>query len=150
MSNDRDIKTLNSLIATTLDSADGYAEAAGYAEVSSLGALFRARAAERRAAVTAMQARVTALGGEPKDGGTVLASAHRMFINLRAGVAKAEDKTLVDEIERGEDYLRRKFDQSLQDHELAPDTLAVITQAYGSVRSGHDQMRGLRDAMNAG
>ena len=86
MQKDHDIKILNSLIETTLDSADGYAEAAKDARSESLISLFRERSTERRQVASTLQQRVRLLGGDPKDDGTVLASAHRMFVNLRTAV----------------------------------------------------------------
>lgn len=46
------IRTLNSLIATTIDSVDGYTEAAGASESSRFSQMFTARAQERRQAAT--------------------------------------------------------------------------------------------------
>ena len=48
MNNDHDIKVLNSLVETTLDSAEGYAEAAKDAKSAQLVSLFQGRAGERR------------------------------------------------------------------------------------------------------
>jgi len=53
--NDHDIKTLNSLIETTLDSSDGYAEAAKDAKSAPLVSLFTARATERRETASTLQ-----------------------------------------------------------------------------------------------
>ena len=112
MQNDHDIKTLNSLIATTLDSADGYAEAAKDAGSQSLIALFRARSQERQQVASTLQRCVRELGGKAEDDGTLLASAHRMFVNLRASVTSSDNKAVVDEVERGEDHIKAQFDYS--------------------------------------
>jgi uncharacterized protein (TIGR02284 family) len=148
MNNDHDIKILNGLIATTLDSADGYAEAAKDAKSESLVSLFRARAGERRTAAHTLQECVRSLGGKPEDDGTVLASAHRMFVNLRASLTKMDNKAVVDEVERGEDHIKHKFEDAMKDSELSPHTMAAITDVYTSVRSGHDQMRNMKQAMS--
>lgn len=148
MNNDHDIKTLNGLIATTLDSADGYAEAAKDAKSESLVSLFRARAGERRTAARKLQECVRSLGGDPEDDGTVLASAHRMFVNLRASLTKMDNKAVVDEVERGEDHIKHKFEDAMKDSALSPHTMAAITDVYASVRSGHDQMRNMKQAMS--
>jgi uncharacterized protein (TIGR02284 family) len=148
MNNDHDIKTLNGLIATTLDSADGYAEAAKDAKSESLVSLFRARASERRTAAHKLQECVRSRGGNPEDDGTVLASAHRMFVNLRTSLTKMDNKAVVDEVERGEDHIKHKFEDAMKDRELSPQTMAVITDVYASVRSGHDQMRNMQQAMS--
>ena len=144
MSNEHDIKTLNSLIATTLDSADGYAEAAKDAQGDSLVALFRSRSSERRTAASRMQQGVRSLGGEPEDEGTMLASAHRMFVNLRTSLTSHDNKAVVEEVERGEDHIKHKFEDAMKDPEISPATMTLISDVYTSVRSGHDQMRNLK------
>jgi uncharacterized protein (TIGR02284 family) len=144
MNGKHDIKVLNDLIETTLDSADGYAEAAKNAKSEQLAALFRARAGERGTVAATLQDCVRSLGGEPEDDGTVLASAHRMFVNLRASVTSNDNKAVVDEVERGEDHIKSKFEDAMNDKAVAPTTMSIIAEAYTSVRSGHDQMRDIK------
>lgn len=145
MSND--ISTLNSLIATTIDSVEGYAEAAKDSESGRFGAIFSDRASERRQAVTILQTAVTQLGGNAEDDGTVLASAHRVFLNLKSVVTGKDDKAIVNEVERGEDHIKAKFEDALKEDSLAASTRAAIEQAYVSVKQGHDQMRDLKHSM---
>ncbi len=144
-----DIRTLNSLIATTLDSADGYTEAAKDADSSRFGAMFTARAQERRTVTSNLQAEVSRLGGNPEDDGTVLAGAHRLFLNLKSAVTGNDDKAIVNEVERGEDHIKAKYEAALQDHDLSAPTRAAIEQAWTSVKTGHDEMRDLKHAMEA-
>jgi uncharacterized protein (TIGR02284 family) len=148
MQKDHDIKTLNSLIETTLDSADGYAEAAKDAKSESLISLFRERSTERRQVASTLQQRVRLLGGDPEDDGTVLASAHRMFVNLRSSLTSNDNKAVVDEVERGEDHIKSKFEDAMKDKDVSPDTMSVITDVYASVRNGHDQMRDIKQAFH--
>ena len=117
MNNKHDISTLNGLIETTLDSADGYAEAAKDAKSEQLISLFRARSGERRKVASTLQQCVRSLGGKPEDDGTVLASAHRMFVNLRTSLTSADNKAVVDEVERGEDHIKAKFEDAMKDKE---------------------------------
>lgn len=148
MSNSNDIKTLNSLIETTLDSADGYAEAAKDAKSEQLISLFNGRSSERRNAAAKLQQCVRSLGGEPEDDGTVLASAHRMFVNLRTSLTSNDNTAVVDEVERGEDHIKAKFDDAMNDAALSPTAIGVIADVYTSVRSGHDQMRDLKKTLH--
>lgn len=148
MKSNHDIKTLNSLIETTLDSADGYAEAAKDAKSPQLVSLFSERSSERKQVASTLQQCVRSLGGKPDDDGTVLASVHRMFVNLRASLTSNDNKAVVDEVERGEDHLKSKFESAMKDADLSPDTQASITNAYASVRSGHDQMRDIKRAFH--
>lgn len=142
--NDHDIGTLNSLIATTIDSVEGYAESAKDADNSRYATLFTARADERRRVASLLQAEVRRLGGTPSEGGTALGGAHRFFVNLKAAVTGRDDQAIVNEVERGEDHIKAKFEDARQDSELSEEARAVIEAGYRSVREGHDQMRDLK------
>ena len=142
-----DIRTLNGLIATTIDSVDGYTEAAKESESGRFGSIFTARAAERRQVASQLQAEVTRLGGNPEDDGTALASVHRAFLDLKSAVLGRDDQAIVNEVERGEDHIKAKYEDALKDNELAQATRDAIQQAYVSVRQGHDQMRDLKHSL---
>jgi len=143
------IATLNSLIATTIDSVDGYTEAAKDSENSRFGAMFTSRASERREVATRLQQEVTALGGDPEDDGTALAGAHRVFLNLKSTVMGKNDKAIIDEVEAGEDHIKAKFEDALVDRELSPAVKSVIESCFTSVKQGHDEMRDLKHSMQS-
>lgn len=145
--NNHDISTLNGLIATTIDSAEGYTEAAKDSEGSRFVALFTSRATERRAIASRLQQEVVRLGGKAEDDGTMLAGAHRMFLNLKAMMTKHDDKAIVNEVEAGEDHIKAKFEDALGDMELTPAVRSVIEGCYTSVKAGHDEMRDIKHAM---
>jgi len=144
---EHDVKVLNNLIETTIDSANGYGEAAKDADSTRFADTFASRAQERAQVTTQLQEQVRMLGGEPEDDGTVLAKAHRMFVNLRHSL-QSGDTAVVDEVERGEDHIKAKFEDALKDDDLSPPTRSVIMQAYVSVKTGHDQMRDLKHALH--
>ncbi|MBD3759254.1 PA2169 family four-helix-bundle protein [Rhizorhabdus sp.] len=148
MSNsDHDISTLNSLIATTIDSVDGYTEAAKDSQSGRFGALFTSRASERRQVASRLQQEVTRLGGKPEDDGTALAGAHRVFLNLKSMVTGQDEKAIINEVEAGEDHIKAKFEDAIRDTEVSPAVRAIIEEAYVSVKDGHDEMRDLKHAM---
>jgi uncharacterized protein (TIGR02284 family) len=141
--NEDHIKLVNGLVETTIDSADGYAEAAKDAEGARYKDLFERRAQERRSVASELQDEVRRLGGEAKDDGTVLAAAHRAFLNLKDAMTKG-DEAVVNEVEAGEDYIKAKYEKALQDTDVDPTTRAVIEKAWTSVKEGHDQMRDIK------
>ena len=141
--NEDHIKLVNGLVETTIDSADGYAEAAKDADASRYQDLFQRRAQERRSIASELQDEVRRLGGEPKDDGTILAAAHRAFLNLKDAVTKG-DEAVVNEVEAGEDYIKAKYEKALKDTDVQPQTRAVIEKAWASVKEGHDQMRDIK------
>ena len=148
MFRDKDVSTLNSLITTTIDSAVGFERAAEDAESGRFTEFFRSFGQERRAVVSQLQAQVRALGGEPNDDGSLTADLHRRWMDLRAAISgDGGDEAVIAEVERGEDHIKSKYESALKEDELAPETLAVIREAYQSVRAGHDQASQLKHNM---
>ncbi len=142
-----DVATLNSLIATTIDSIDGYQESAKATDDMRLKDMFETFASDRRQVVEQLRARVTALGGNPEDDGTILAAAHRQFVDLKAMVTGRDDKAIINEVERGEDHIKAKFENAMKDEEISSDTRAIISKACESVRRGHDAMSQMKHSM---
>lgn len=141
--NEDHIKLVNGLVETTIDSADGYETAAKDAEGARYKDLFERRAQERRSIASELQEEVRRLGGEAKDDGTILAAAHRAFVNLKGAVTKG-DEAVINEVEAGEDFIKAKYEKALEDTDVDPQTRRVIEKAWTSVKSGHDQMRDIK------
>src|SRR5215471_2936848 len=104
-----EIKVLNSLITTTLDSAKGYDAAAKDAKNPAFKSLFARWAEERKQMASELQREVRTLGGRPEADGSMLGSAHRIFLSVRDAMSKG-DKSVVDEVERGEDFIKGKYE----------------------------------------
>jgi uncharacterized protein (TIGR02284 family) len=138
-----DIKVLNSLIETTLDSADGYGQAAQSASNTSYRNLFREWSTERQRVATDLQGQVRSLGGTPDEDGSALAAGHRMFLKLKDSVTKG-DESVIDEVERGEDFIKAKFEEAIEDSDLSASVRDIVVRAYTSIKSGHDQARDLK------
>lgn len=143
-----DVHTLNSLIETTIDSVDGYERAAREAKNPEFRRIFEERAFERRRVIDELRQEVTRMGGEVEEEGSILAKAHRSFLKVRDAVAGGDDKQVVDEVERGEDFIKNKYEMAMRDDELTMAARETVTRAYDSVKSGHDQMSALKHGMD--
>ena len=150
MAHTKDITTLNTLIATLIDSIDGYEKSAGDVREPRIAQMFTSRAQERRTVVESLQAAVRAAGGEPEDEGSLAGGAHRMFLKLKEVVTGTDDEAIVNEVERGEDYLKEKFEAALGNVDLAPATQGAVQTAWESVRAGHDEMSQLKHSLQRG
>src|SRR6185437_13372064 len=141
------ISTLNTLIATSIDSVKGYEESAENIKNDRLREIFRQRADERQQVVESLRVEVRRLGGNPDDDGSFLGSAHRRFEDMKAAISGHDEKSIVNEVERGEDYLKGKFEAALKGDTLSGDSRAVVERCYQSVRQGHDQVSELKHGM---
>jgi uncharacterized protein (TIGR02284 family) len=143
------ISTLNTLIATTIDSITGYEDSAQNIDNERFREIFRQRANERQQVVESLRSEVRRLGGNPEDDGSFLGKAHQRFEDLKAAVTGRDEKAIINEVERGEDYLKDKFETALDGDTLSGDSRAVVERCYQSVRSGHDQMSQLKHGMES-
>ena len=147
MDNNASIATLNTLIATTIDSVNGYEDSASNIENDRFRKIFRQRASERQQVVEDLRAEVRRLGGNPEDDGSFLGKAHQRFEDLKAAVTGRDEKAIINEVERGEDYIKEKYETALNSDDLTGECRAVVERAYQSVRAGHDQMSQLKHGM---
>ncbi len=133
--NDRAIKTLNDLIETTLDSANGYRHAAD-------GVSKREELSRR------LQAEVRTFGGEPEDDQSLLGRIHNKFAEIRGELMGRDDSGVIDEVERGEDVIKARFEDATKDADL-PDTLRQrVAEEYVSIKADHDTISGLKHRLN--
>jgi len=142
-----EISTLNTLIATTIDSVTGYENSAKDIENQRFAEIFRERANERQQVVEQLRNQVRSLGGNPEDDGSFMGKTHQRFEDLKAAVTGQDEKSIVNEVERGEDYLKEKFEAALNSDALSGESRSVVEQCYQSVRAGHDQMSQLKHGL---
>ncbi|MCL6683142.1 ferritin-like domain-containing protein [Sphingomonas alba] len=143
------ITILNTLTATLIDSVEGYRDAAQNTESGRFQELFRQMANERSTCVEDLRAEVRRLGGDAEDDQSTMGSFHQRWLDLKAAITGRDDKAIINEVERGEDYLKAKFEKALDDGELDGDSRSVVERAFQSVREGHDKVSALKHGMEA-
>ena len=143
MSSNHDVSKLDDLIITLIDSVKGYEHSAEKAEAARYKGFFLEMAQDRRAAVAALQEASRAAGGTPADYGSAAGTLHRRVEDLRVALGGG-DKTIIKEVERGEDYLKEEFERVLNDERMSTEAMAAVREAYESVRRGHDEASDLK------
>ena len=144
--NAHDIKVLNGLIETTLDSADGYREAADETRDPHYRTLFERRGFERQQVVETLSEAVRGLGGDPESHGSILAKAHRAFLDVKHALLRNDD-SVVGSINSGESFIADKFERALEDKAISATTRETVRRAYASVKAEHDQMEALKHSL---
>ena len=144
----KDVAVLNTLLSTVYDSVKGYEESSRDVDSQQVRTLFHEGAKERVEVAHMLRDAITQMGGNPTDSPSALGAAHRAFMNLREMVSAREDKAIIEEVERGEDYIKEKFEAAIGNVELSPQALTIVQQAYTKVKAGHDRARDLKHAIN--
>ena len=148
MASSSDITVLNTLLSTVHDSVNGYRESSKDIDSQQVQQLFQQGVQERTQVAQMLPAAVVRMGGDPSDSPSTLGAAHQAFMKLRELVTNREDKAIIQEVERGEDYIKEKFEQAIGNTDLSPQALDVVQQAYTMVKRGHDRVRDLKQSIN--
>lgn len=151
MQGDREhaVKVLNSLIETTLDSANGYREAAENAQSTQYRTMFEERSRRRMDLTRQLQQEVRSFGGEPETEQSMLGKAHNKFVDLKNALTGGHsDKAVINEVERGEDMIKAKYEKAVNDSDLPVEVRQRITTAYESIRADHDEISRIKHQLH--
>lgn len=95
-----------------------------------------------------LQREVVEVEGDAPDDGPILGKTHQRFMDLKAALTGRDDKAIINEVERGEDYLKGKFEAVTADQEgMSPSLQAAVQRAWESVRQGHDKISQLKHSL---
>ncbi len=145
MDNDNAISTLNNLIETCKDGENGFRTAADGVKNAELKTLFTTYSQQRAKFAAELQGEVRGLGGDPEKTGSVAASLHRGWINIKSAVTGEDEAAVIAECERGEDSAKANYEEALKE-DLPANIKSTIERQYGEVKEAHDRVRDLKRA----
>lgn len=144
-SNDSVISALNGLIEICKDGQDGFKDAAEGIDRSELKTLFYEFSQQRAEFTGVLQQLVRSLGGDPETSGSFAGTIHRGWMDIKSAVTGKDEKAILNECERGEDYAKDAYSDALKLN--LPENIAdVIRQQSQTVQAAHNRIRELRNA----
>ena len=146
--NDDAVSTLNNLIETCKDGQNGFQTAADGVARGELKTLFHSYAQQRSKFAGELQNEVRRLGGDPEKAGSVAATLHRGWINIKSAVTGKDDNAVIAECERGEDSAVRNYQDALNSN-LPENVRSIVQQQFTQVKEAHDRIRSLERATDA-
>ncbi|HST53291.1 MAG TPA: PA2169 family four-helix-bundle protein [Pyrinomonadaceae bacterium] len=148
-SNDEVISTLNNLIETCRDGQNGFQSAADGVKNAELKSLFYSYSQQRAKFVGELQDEVRRLGGDPETTGSVAATLHRGWIDIKSAVTGGDEGSIISECERGEDSAVSNYRGAL-DKDLPANVRAIVERQFSQVKEAHDRIRSLERSSGAG
>jgi uncharacterized protein (TIGR02284 family) len=148
--NDNVISVLNNLIETCKDGQNGFQTAAEGVKRSDLKTLFGQYSQQRAQFAGELQAEVLRLGGDPEKTGSVAATLHRGWMNIKSAVTGEDENAVLAEAERGEDSAVANYKDALADQNLPADIRSIVERQSAQVKEAHDRIRNLERATDAG
>lgn len=141
----RAASTLNDLIQTCKDGEHGYQSAALLVDDLNLRHLFQSYAQQRAEFAAELQLEVRRLASEPAESGHASATVHRVWMDIKAGLAGGDEGSVISECGRGEDLAVRQY-QDILDAGLPGDLRSIVERQYLQVKDAHDHVRSLEQA----
>lgn len=148
-STEQAVSTLNSLIETCRDGQEGFKSAAEGVSNSELKELFYTYSQQRAGFVGELQDEVRRLGGEPDTTGSVTASLHRGWMDLRAAVTGGDEASVLAECERGEDAAMSAY-RAAFNVDLPASCRQMVERQFAEIKEAHNHIRNLDRAAGAG
>jgi uncharacterized protein (TIGR02284 family) len=142
------ISTLNDLIETCKDGANGFRAAAEAVTHPDAKALFTSRVPIIERGASELQAEVRRLGGDAETTGSVAAAVHRGWMGLKAAVTGKDEAAILTECERGEDLAVKNYEDALK-ADLPAETRAIVERQYRGTVSNLEKVRALGRAYHA-
>lgn len=139
---------LNELIETSKDGEKGFSRAAEEISDPQIKAVLMEGAERCREGARELQDKVASLGGRPERGGSAKGAVHRGWTDLKSAVTGRDTKTVLEEVERGEDYAKARYAEALR-QPLPDDVRGIVERQYQGVLQNHDRVKDLRDQARA-
>ncbi len=143
--NDKTVEHLQDLIRINIDSCKGFEEAADKIESDSVARLFRDISSQRKRNAEQLRGLVSLTDEEAEDSGSIKGTVHRWWLSMRGTVTGGNEHTVLADAERGEDAIKERYEDALEQVHEAP-ALSVLRDQFVEVKRGHDTVRDLRDA----
>jgi uncharacterized protein (TIGR02284 family) len=125
---------LKNVLTRVVDSADGYENAAQSADSGNFAVMFRERAQERRGFASEIRNHLQSVGENVEEDGSLLASAHRSFTDIRDAVTGGrDDGAILKEVERGESKLLNDYESALKDLSATDPAYTLLSRQRQSV-----------------
>lgn len=144
MDNDEVVSTLNDLIETCKDGEEGFRTCANDIKSAQLKPFFLDRAQSCATAAAQLQEMVRTYGGDPETSSGLGGTLHRRWVDIKSLITGKDDKSILNECERGEDVAVKSYRTALEKN-LPPEVRAVVERQYQGVLKNHDQVKALRE-----
>jgi uncharacterized protein (TIGR02284 family) len=142
--NSETVAEIKDLVQSNIDSRDGLHLAADLAEDFRLKITFEQTALEHEQQADELARYIPWQGGAGRPEGSVAASVHRAWMNLKAKLTGNDGYMLLSEAEAAEDAIRDAYEIALAETRegAVHDTLA---RHHAAVQASHDRIKHLRD-----
>ncbi len=142
------VEVLNDLIEINNDRVAGFENASKNLDNNDtdLKSVFDKLIDDSRTNVTELTNAVTKSGGQAETGTSGSGAIHRAWIDVKATFSGHDRHSVLAECERGEDAIKKAYQDALQDNNLSSDVRSLLLSQQQNVIAGHNKIKALRDS----
>ena len=134
------IDALQTLYTRLIDSRDGYQQAKEHADKGAHAELFSSMLQRRTTNAAQVREYITKAGGTVDDDGSILAAAHRQWLNLKDTFTSGDDAVL-NEVIRGEESLLEAYDEAIAATGANDPELSWLSDQYTDLKMQVDNLK---------
>jgi uncharacterized protein (TIGR02284 family) len=134
------LEALETLTRVVADSIQGCREAAEHARGDHFRQKLERLADDRDRVHGELQSALSRRGGPDEPGQSTLGQIHQAWLDLKAKLGGDDDLAVMAEVERGEDYLKEKFETVMSRETMDEDIRDILERAYHQVCDGRDRI----------
>ena len=139
------IDALKTLLTRLVDSREGYRDAIDHVHGTHIKSILTQFMERRDRNASEVRAYLTKEGHTVDEDGSVLASAHRTFMDLKDKVTGTDDSATLAEIVRGEKTLLEAYDDALAAAGGTDPEYAFLAEQHASLKSAIAQLETRKD-----
>ena len=84
-----------------------------------------------------------------ETGNSIASTLHRTWIDIKSLFGGSDRASILSEAERGEDAIKKAYQDALSSGELSTEATAVVSEQAAGIKQAHDEVRNLRNAAKA-
>lgn len=134
---------LNGLLGSMIDEERVLRACAQNVRDATLREVFEAAAARCEEYAGELERKIRYLGGEPLENDSASGFVRRGRPSLTASPAVTDDRAILVECERGEDVVKRAYEDVLK-NDLPVDIRIFVARQYKGMRENHDRIQSFR------
>ncbi len=145
-----DERTTKDLIETLRDGEKGFADAAeklASSDRADLVPQFQQYSQQRGSFADELDRMAARYGDDIDESGSVAAAVHRGWMAVKDAVSGSSASGVLDAAEQGEDHAVSEFRKALA-ADISPELRAVVTRQFDEVKTVHDEVKALRNAVS--
>lgn len=133
--NQNNVNILQAIIEKNYDARKGYRKAMMDVKDPELKSFMQQQARQRSNFTNAIDQEIRNLGNTPKENGSVAATLHRTWIDIKCRVAGNADETILEEVIRGEKAKVKEYKGALKNNLLAPQTHNLLQSQLKAIKN---------------